>query len=651
MEFVIFAYILAVVQRGEDFALPILSMMSNLTNKLTFASISDLLGQKFYIPGYQRGYRWQPGQVIALLDDIWEFHKKTLLVDPKNRGIKYCLQPLVVAYRADTDEWEVIDGQQRLTTVYLLLKSLDVEKEYNKKCYTIRYETPYAANEYILDIDKLDDNIDSYHLSEAKKAIQLWIKILQKSQPLRTGKLLDLLLDPDEYCAHFIWYNVTDEVGFNKSIAIDIFDRLNVGKIGLTNAELIKALFMTSLEGDSQKYRLQIQIGEEWDSIERTLGKPEFWNFICQEPEKYVTRIEYLFDILKKKGPEDEEQFTFNEFYHEITSNREKGFVENKWKEISILFQTFSDWFEDKDFYHLVGYLITTGTPIKTVLEARYDWIDKPEGRVKTLRTKKRFKKELLSLAKGTIYGVNLEDDDFYQQSSPHIIRQVLLLFNVLSIIQTQDQSLNFIRFPFNQYRSKDEKGHNIWDIEHIHSQADKDIKGENRQEWIETMLQYFTGKDNYVDASEALKTKESFKEIYYDESTSDLAYNFCTRLMDFHEKVSDERRIEFELLYDELRNYFHEADDESFEVHSLGNLTLLDKGTNRSYHNSFFPVKRMIVLNKAKSGVFIPLCTQNVFLKVYSKKFGNLTSWTGNDSEDYRKVIINTINDSSYDY
>ncbi len=625
-------------------------MSADLTKKLTFANIADLLGQKFYIPGYQRGYRWQPGQVIALLDDIWEFYLKTKKKH-NSEGVKYCLQPLVVAYKQDSDEWEVIDGQQRLTTVFLLLQSLDMENEFSQKCYSIRYETPYAENQYFLDINKVDiDNIDSYHLKEAQRTINLWLQNLQNNEQIRRTKLLDLLLDPNEYLTHFIWYNVTEEVNKNNSFAIDIFDRLNVGKIGLTNAELIKALFMTSLPDNTQKERKQIQIGEEWDNIERTLGKPEFWNFICQEPEKYVTRIEYLFDILQHKGPEDEEQFTFNEYYREISESEEELVVENKWKEISTLFQTFCDWFDDKDYYHLVGYLITIGKPIQEVLDARRELIETEGEKKEVLRSKRGLKRKLLDMAKTSIKDVELNDDDFYRQSSRPKIRQVLLLFNVLSIIKTNDQNLNFMRFPFDLYREKDDRGRNIWDIEHIHSQSDKDITGEDRPEWIETMLMYFTGKESFAEAQEALNSKENFVAMYYDPQTSELAYRYCTELMRFHDKVTDEQKLEFQRLYDDLRRYFKEEDDETFLTHSLGNLTLLDRGTNRSYRNSFFPVKRMIVLNKAKSGVFIPLCTQNVFLKAYSKKLGNLTSWTGNDSEDYKMNIIETINSANYD-
>ena len=96
-------------------------------------------------------------------------------------------------------------------------------------------------------------------------------------------------------------------------------------------------------------------------------------------------------------------------------------------------------------------------------------------------------------------------------------------------------------------------------------------------------------------------------------------------------EKVEEE----FEAIYKTLRSICE--NDESFEcVHSLGNLTLLDKWTNRSYQNAFFPVKRTIIINNAKKGRFIPLCTQNVFMKAYSKHLGTLTEWKNQDCEDY---------------
>ena len=99
-------------------------------NKIELKSVSELLGMKFFIPSYQRGYRWTEQQVNDLLNDVNGF-KPTK--DELGFESWYCLQPLVVARMKENDprldneneddkkDWyEVIDGQQRLTTIFII---------------------------------------------------------------------------------------------------------------------------------------------------------------------------------------------------------------------------------------------------------------------------------------------------------------------------------------------------------------------------------------------------------------------------------------------------------------------------------------------------------------------------------------------------
>ncbi|WP_291072994.1 DUF262 domain-containing protein [Empedobacter sp. UBA5987] len=78
-----------------------------MNNKISIKTISELLQYNFFIPSYQRGYRWTEQQVTDLLNDINEF---TTDSDEKNW---YCLQPIVVKQKKDENKWYVIDGQQR----------------------------------------------------------------------------------------------------------------------------------------------------------------------------------------------------------------------------------------------------------------------------------------------------------------------------------------------------------------------------------------------------------------------------------------------------------------------------------------------------------------------------------------------------------
>lgn len=583
--------------------------------KLAFASINQLTGETFIIPDYQRGYRWQPTQVEQLLNDLWEFaHSHQFALSSEKSP--YCLQPIVVSQREDGC-WEVIDGQQRLTTIYLLLGHL------NKSAYNIIYET---RNEQ-------PNSMDTYYRSLAQKVIENWFK-----RPIQCGDAIyseeDLkqefkrfLTHPEHFMAHFIWYNVTDEVKKNSSLAIDIFDRLNIGKIGLTNAELIKALFMTfvdrNTESETHKQLTQVRLGTEWDTIEKTLQQPLFWSFVYPKDRMYSTRIEYLFDIISQKKDDYEEKYTFNEYVKRLKFES----VESLWKEVKQLFQQMEDWYQNPECFHYVGYLTSCGRLFQEILDLRFD----KDGNA---QCKNIVTQNLLNECKNTVKDYDLDRLDFYVKYSREVIRKILLLFNVLTITNSKDKSQHFMRFPFDEYRRKDENKKCIWDIEHIHSQTDKDIRGKDREEWIKTMIMYYTGKseeDDFMSAINSLNIPEE-REL-------------CSVLFSLLQKIRHKENVdsEFDNIYKVLRKKCES--DESFDsVHSLGNLTLLDKWTNRSYQNAFFPVKRLIIIDNAKQGRFIPLCTQNVFMKAYSSHLGTLTEWKEQDCEDYLSEIKRVI-------
>ena len=87
-------------------------------NNISIKTINDLLKSNFFIPSYQRGYRWTEQQVTDLLNDINEFSPKE--IPNTNEKTWYCLQPIVVKQKGE-NEWDVIDGQQRLTTIFLIV--------------------------------------------------------------------------------------------------------------------------------------------------------------------------------------------------------------------------------------------------------------------------------------------------------------------------------------------------------------------------------------------------------------------------------------------------------------------------------------------------------------------------------------------------
>ena len=329
---------------------------------------------------------------------------------------------------------------------------------------------------------------------------------------------------------------------------------------------------------------------------------------------------EYLFDIITQKKDDDEDKYTFNEYVKLLKTKS----VECLWKQVKVLFQQMEDWYMHPKCFHYVGYLTACGWSFQDILNLRYGDDECP-------LQKDEVAQKLLIECKSTVADYDLD------RTSREDIRMILLLFNVLTITSSNDKSRHFLRFPFDEYRKKDEKGKCIWDIEHIHSQTDKGMYENDKIDWIRTMIMYYTGESKEEDFSLAIETLSDPEE----KETCQRLYTLLKsiRNKDDKEKVDND----FDVIYKELR--IKCENDESFEcVHSLGNLTLLDKWTNRSYQNAFFPVKRTIIINNAKKGMFIPLCTQNVFMKAYSKHLGTLTEWKNQDSVDYLEEIKRII-------
>ena len=226
--------------------------------KLDTVTVFDLMGNNFYIPDYQRGYRWTKLEVKKLLTDLEKFFQ-----EHSNDNAFYSMQPLVVYYNEEENAWEIIDGQQRLTTLYLILNSQKsfLEQDYSEmKLFSLAYQSRPDSELYLSNIEesKKNDNIDYYHIFQASQAIK---NFLLGGTSFKSPKsFVDLIVNvnnaADSPSVKFIWYNVTEEIKEKNISPEDKFSDLNIGKIGLTNAELIKAQFShTDGKNESESLR------------------------------------------------------------------------------------------------------------------------------------------------------------------------------------------------------------------------------------------------------------------------------------------------------------------------------------------------------------------------------------------------------------
>ncbi len=575
--------------------------------------LTDEHGQpsRFWIPAYQRGYRWTPLQVTQLLDDVWEFIQGS---EGGHRQAFYCLQPLVIKARASGD-YEVVDGQQRLTTIYILLTYLkEMATLLGKTRFKISFETRGEANEPFLediDLGRAEENVDFFHICQAYQAIEAWFAGRDAMHKL---KLLQHLLNDDEAGRNVkvIWFQLAESDN-----PVDAFTRLNVGKIPLTNDELIRALFLKrSMTEDSVAAASQIKIAYEWDQLEKALQADAFWYFLSNQQGQRQNRIGFLFELVAKADGmlEGVGHDTYGIFYAYNKKLKEDGISpEVEWLKIKQAFMMLEEWFEDRTLYHIVGFLIQQGIGV---------------DKIRTLSectTKSNFEQKLRKeVFEKVIGGESLDDlgeellrervseylDDLEYGRDSNKIRSILLLFNLASLLESSRSNL---RFQFDSFKSES------WDIEHVRSIASATpVRHHERVDWLKHCLGYLETQDSEAELRSEI---ESFIQLAPKDASDTM----------------------FDALYERLLILFKENDEEDVD-NGISNLTLLDYRTNRSYKNAVFAVKRQRLLSLDQSGIFVPLCTRNVFLKCYSPQVDNVMFWGKKDRQAYRIVMIETF-------
>lgn len=609
-------------------------------NKLHPILVGDLLKQQegktvynFYIPSYQRGYRWDKDQITDLLEDIYDFIYIT-------KGDKYCLQPIVVKKMKD-HRYEVLDGQQRLTTIFILLNCI---KKYNTllKTYSLAYQTRPDSEDFLKQLSQElnDTNPDYYYISQAYILIDAWLTRQIDNKSSVPSDLQTAFGNRIE----FIWYEIMETTN-----AVDVFTRINVGKIALTNSELVKAVFLSK---DNMKVGfherepevlslIQNRIAFEWDELEKKLRNNKFWYFILQSDKSYETRIDYILELLS--GDSGSNMYaSFRYFYDRIKDSKqdsdlikmlsEKNYslIEYEWDRIKLMIEVFDEWFNDHYYYHFIGFLISSHFSVATLVQA---FIAKPK------KDFDLFLKESICKCLG-----NIDVEKLYYKDRK-LISSLLLLVNIDSTYSIPDKSS---RFPFDSFKAKK------WSLEHIYAQNSEDFKEKDYIAWLRNNKISIEKKVNHE--QDALLLKEINHQIDFYEangekfdnidfinivSASEKLYTDGLSLIDAHTLQALEENDE------DGGDYSDEKKDFSFlsDRDSIVNLALLDKDSNSYLSYSLFDVKRSKILARDKEGAYIPIETKRVFLKYHTLNPENFFYWTVVDKLSYLEKITDTLN------
>ena len=591
--------------------------MSENKEEICMKAFKDLSEFTFVIPSQQRGYKWTSKNVEELLTDLWEFTTQ------KTKNI-YCLQPIAVVKNGEC-EYEVLDGQQRLTTLFLIYKYLT-----QKNAYTLNFERD--SNEcdksrwkFLNDIDKeekLDNSqIDRCYITQAYKKIKEFFEenqtsISADSENKDIKQVFRSLLDASrsQKSVQVIWYETPKEK------AHETFRNLNSGKISLTNTDLIKALLLNRVNGlPADQHET---VARQFEEMEQTLKLDHFWHMLSSEVPKYpYTRMDLLFNVVANVE-EKEIQIDYRTSFRWFAKENEELSLEQKWQQVRHTFLRLYDLYMDMYSYHYIGFLTyyKTGDSIKRLHELISD---------NEKMDKNEFIEKLRDDIKKAINpnGQKQIEDYSYTDSSRKELRELFLLHNIETLLQRYQTLKNseqyklqheYEQFPFELLYKQS------WDIEHIASQTTNELKNEkDREDWLKSVkADYFEDNKNTF---EKTKNEEDFNKLY-------------KKIINYIKK--------------ENQGYIEEENK-----NNIGNLVLLDKHTNRSFHNSLFPRKRRIVImadglaseNDIEQNVvrqFIPICTKQCFTKAYNKESNvKLGEWLQADADAYLNDIKEKLN------
>lgn len=553
----------------------------------------------FIIPYLQRAYKWKEKQAKQMLEDFSEFLKQ--------EKTYYCMQPLAVVKIGD-NKYELLDGQQRLTTLLILWRILfEDDKEKNTSYpYKFEYERDSSGSDTYSFITKFDDikkgkyrNIDEYYMSKVYGVINQYFDPPEEKKK----NVFKKLLKGEGKHILFLWYEVNEEEKHTT------FAHLNSGKIELTCSELIKAILLSDGNKESlDNNRLPDKslVAAQYAEMEEAFNDDRLWYMLqTDEPLYNGSRMDLLFNMvlnINRKAYEADPKAAFYKVY------ARRADLSRFWKDCRAYFVRIMDLYKNPYTYHYIGYLTYTEGNNKID-----DWV-----KVYKESGLKGCIEQLKSKVRESFSGLGDLEKITYSDTSKATLRKIFILHNIQTIlihyetIKKANLGLRFSyeQFPFELLYSQ------RWDIEHIASQTENPLtKIQDCKDWIASVRADYSeifvqrpDLNNEIDLFEKDSKIEMFKQIY-------------NEIVSSAEKNSPQNKD------------------------GLGNLVLLDSHTNRSYHNSLYKRKRKIILaasnidnqNNEYQVTYIPRCTLNVFLKTYNTGLDvKLGEWTQDDYDKY---------------
>ncbi len=554
---------------------------------------------RYHIPAYQRGYKWasdKGGAVSILLSDLWnnfQFFQQAIKKE-------YYLQYITVKrteVQIDGNATfclEVIDGQQRLTTLSIIISVLAALSQndnvsVDRLHYAIREN--FFSNHIYQEDDLLElvskewkeyqntplDKQDIFYLYSASKASFDFFSLKK-----------DELDDFYEYLTNNVKLIVNSVESHVQSETV--FKNLNSNKVPLTEVELIKGLLITKVGRGSvvkspKHYKEVLAersgLGRKWDEISRWANQPEIRSFYFNQGDGMHQLLLLTAMLLETRENKLEKQINDKDFplfnFYNQYSDTQKLF-----KNSLQICASLKDWFQDNEKYNLLGFCrFVKGSSSNSLsfLKTCLEYKTKPE---------------LIGFLNKTKDGFITRLNITTLRYSEHVneIHAILLSLNVFN------DSLES-RFNFHEFIDKQ------WSLEHIFPQSPegkKAILNDEQKRAVKNMLG--TGLTSEIDAILDKAERDELDKLKY---------------------------------YSALQNLS--------DLNSIGNMCLLTSSDNSSNGCSFFKEKRANVLDLLRKGSFVPAHTFDVFSKMIPTLESNdLETWSAEDIKKHTEYIAETL-------
>jgi len=609
--------------------------MSNLIHSTKEIFTKYLNGRTYKIPEYQRGYKWSYKQIEQLLNDISKFEDKL------NENLFYCLQNITLyPSKKDINVLNIVDGQQRLTTTYLLYCYLGLEEFLKDK---LHYDVRDSSNiflkklqieresfiTFVFDCNSFDDfcrlsndidfdHQDIFYMYSALKTFKEWF--------VKTEIDIELFKEKFIHKVKFIVNEIHSDIKEQ-----ELFMNLNTGKVPLDGADLIRAILITRVATDEMQdvnhssikdiVRLnekRTRIGWELDQLNQWWSNKNVKNYFrpfqkievdSQETIFFnsdINPINILYSLWAETKVKPKEKLRLKLFENSDISSL------SLYKELSFLNRTLQDWYMDRELYHLLGYLANNYHLFS--FSSYYNLWLSPD------QTREKFIEKIKSDIKKYIFGEEGKENsgaEFWLQSILNYtgksktnwydlqeLEKFLILIDVIEISKNNEiQFLSPVHFKKNNE-----------DKEHIYPCTPKNIKE------IEKCKNEYEAIQNYL-----RKMKNLGDDLFS-----------CTE-----KEWNKKEVVEKEEILKTLESKVHEMSP----INSIGNLVLLHYSINRGFGNDYYIDKRASVVNNVQKGEYVRQHTLSVFVKGRSESL-NLNDWNYEDIEKNADYIEKSIRD-----